>query len=123
MYLNSQIVLGVNALAHLADMRPMSATRSDLASALDVSPDVIGLVVWKLRLAGMIIAEDGEPRRYRLTQSPREIPLADIFDAMDDERPWRRGQSLPLQTHLAGSMVPIWYGAARRPVCASSSET
>ena len=49
-YLNSQIELGVSTLAHLAQMRPMSATRSDLAGALDVSSDVIGLVVWKLRL-------------------------------------------------------------------------
>ena len=113
MYLNSQIVLGVNALARLSQMRPMSATRSDLASALDVSPDVIGLVVWKLRLAGMIIAEDGEPQWYRLTQSPREIPLADIFDAMDDERPWRRGQQPAIADALGRLDGPdlVWSGA------------
>jgi DNA-binding IscR family transcriptional regulator len=113
MYVNRQIVLGVSALVYLAQVRSRSATRSQLADALDVSDSVIGLVLWKLRLAGLVDAEDGASHRYRFTQSARETSVSDIFDAMDDERPWRRLEHPATADRLGRLEGPdlVWSGA------------
>lgn len=92
MYLNRQIVLGVNALIHLSQPGRPALTRERMAGALGVSSGVAGLVLWKLRLSGLVRADESTPRRFRLAGKPEQITLVDIFDLMDDERPWRRRQ-------------------------------
>jgi len=113
MYINRQIVMGVDALIHLAEPGRLSATRSGIAGALGFTPGMAGLVLWKLRLAGLIAVHDGGPGRFRLARRPHEVRLSDVFDAMDDERPWRRDQRPALADtleHLNGPDL-VWSGA------------
>ena len=92
MYINHQIVLGVDTLVHLAEAGDARVTRSDLARLLGVSAGVVGLSLWKLRAAGLILIEGKRSGMICLARAPENTLLIDVFDAMDDERPWRRHQ-------------------------------
>ena len=113
MYINRQIVMGVDALVHLAEPGRISATRYGLAVALGVAPGIAGLVIWKLRLAGLIAVYDNASGRFRLARRPHQVLLSDVFDAMDDERPWQRHQRPASADNLEQLNGPdlVWSGA------------
>ncbi len=112
MYINQQIVLGVNALVYLSQSGQPQVTRSDLGDELGVSAGVIGLSLWKLRAAGLVFVDDQRTGAILLARSPKDILLLDVFDAMDDERPWRRHQHPEPASALGDLHGPdlIWAG-------------
>jgi len=113
MYLNRHIVLGVNALVQLSQPGLPALTRSQLATALGVSSGVAGLVLWRLRLAGLVTFNDSAPQKFSLAVRPEDIPLSHVFDLMDDERPWRRRERAAITDTLGRLDGPdiVWSGA------------
>lgn len=112
MYINQQIVLGVNALVYLSQPDRRRITKAGLARQLGVSAGVMGLSLWKLRAAGLVFVDDRCSGAVHLARAPEDTLLIDVFDAMDDERPWRRDQHPETENALGKLHGPdlIWTG-------------
>lgn len=112
MYINRQIQIGIELLTFLADRRRQGATRREIAATLGVSPDRLGLVLWQLSAAGLICRSKDNLSAYCLALAPDLITLVEAFDALDEDRPLRRGAKTPTLKALSRTAGPdlVWAG-------------
>ncbi|WP_341367833.1 Rrf2 family transcriptional regulator [Yoonia sp. BS5-3] len=82
---NSRLSLALHTLGHMAGNPGELRTSSDIADHAGTNPVVVRRVLGKLRNAGLLISEKGHAGGWRLARSPKDITLADVYLALDEQ--------------------------------------
>lgn len=59
-------------------------TSAEIADHAGTNPVVVRRVLGRLREAGLLVSEKGHAGGWRLSKSPQEITLADVYVALDE---------------------------------------
>jgi Rrf2 family protein len=80
---NTRFATGVHVLVLLAAHPDSLQTSADLAAELNTNPVVIRRILSSLQQADLIQSQKGPSGGSRLLRSPKEITLADVFEAVE----------------------------------------
>ena len=89
---NSRLSLALHTLGHMAGDPARLRTSADIADHAGTNPVVVRRVLGKLREAGLLASAKGHAGGWRLTRSPQEITLADVYLALDESLVARGGE-------------------------------
>lgn len=78
--------VSVHIMTVLAYHKPDLMTSEELASSIRTNPTVIRRLVSKLVEAGLLETFKGKAGGIRMTKSPKEITLKDIYEAVLDKK-------------------------------------
>ncbi|KYG61618.1 transcriptional regulator [Bdellovibrio bacteriovorus] len=78
--------VSVHLMTVLAYHKPDLMTSEELASSIRTNPTVIRRLVSKLVEAGLLETFKGKAGGIRMTKSPKEITLKDIYEAVLDKK-------------------------------------
>ncbi len=82
---NSRLSLALHTLSHMAATPQAMRTSADIADHAGTNPVVVRRVLGKLRQAGLLTSEKGHAGGWRLAKAPKEITLADVYLALDEQ--------------------------------------
>ncbi|WP_129668515.1 RrF2 family transcriptional regulator [Phytoactinopolyspora endophytica] len=106
MHVTARADYAVRAVIELASLRPVSATRQQLAEAQNIPGKFLETILGDLRRAGIIEAQRGASGGYRLTRDPEKLTLAEIVRAAEGPLAAVRGMP-PEDTLYPGSAAPL----------------
>ncbi|MEM9733668.1 MAG: Rrf2 family transcriptional regulator [Pseudomonadota bacterium] len=82
---NSRLSLALHSLSHMAGEPDRLQTSSEIAHHAGTNAVVVRRVLGKLRKAGLLISEKGHAGGWKLSRNPKDITLADIYTALDEQ--------------------------------------
>lgn len=82
---NSRLSLALHTLGHMAAEPEQPRTSAHIADHAGTNPVVVRRVLGRLREAGLLISEKGHAGGWKLARSPKEITLADVYLALDEQ--------------------------------------
>ena len=81
---NSRLSLALHTLSHMAGEPERMRTSAHIAEHAGTNPVVVRRVLGRLREAGLLTSEKGHAGGWKLTRSPDQITLADVYLALDE---------------------------------------
>ncbi|MEM7269005.1 MAG: Rrf2 family transcriptional regulator [Pseudomonadota bacterium] len=81
---NSRLSLALHTLGHMAGDPDRVRTSADIAEHAGTNPVVVRRVLGRLRSAGLLLSEKGHAGGWRLARAPKDISLADIYLALEE---------------------------------------
>lgn len=82
---NSRLSLALHTLGHMAAEPDDAQTSTEIAEHAGTNPVVVRRVLGRLREAGLLTSEKGHAGGWKLARAPKEITLADVFEALDEQ--------------------------------------
>ena len=82
---NSRLSLALHTLGHMAGEPDRIQTSAEIADHAGTNAVVVRRVLGKLREAGLLVSEKGHSGGWRLALAPKDISLADIYTALDEQ--------------------------------------
>ncbi len=81
---NSRLSLALHTLSHMAGDPTRLQTSAEIADHAGTNPVVVRRVLGRLREAGLLVSEKGHSGGWRLSKTPQDISLADVYVALDE---------------------------------------
>jgi len=81
---NSRLWLALHTLGHMAHEPDRMHTSAEIADHAGTNPVVVRRVLGRLRESGLLVSEKGHAGGWRLARAPKNITLADIYLALDE---------------------------------------
>lgn len=87
MKISSKTIYGLRFLLSLADeMNDDYKQLNDIAALESISEKFLESIAGQLKLAGIVSVKRGSKGGYRLSKSPKEILISDIFKVLEGEK-------------------------------------
>ena len=119
MYTNSRFAVAIHVLAlarvAMEEATGVAVTSERMAESVCAHPVHVRRVLGSLREAGLVTSQPGPGGGWRLTHSPEEITLRDIYRAVEHEPlfglPKRPSQDCPISQWLPGVLASCFQEA------------